>query len=362
MKKITLKNIIAAAILVCCANASSAQNGLECVSVEYYYVSDAADAASSVGTLPAGSVTYRIYADLLPGYKFQALYGVPGHTMTIQTSTLFFNNEDRGATTPSFTKAQSAGNTIMLDSWFSVGGACSNQMGIMKSEDDGVATVVNSDGILQNNDPLAGIPLTTQDGFIAGTPSSVTFVGFTTELDVFDATSSVGNIFTTSNGSIACLGGSMGPVPTTNKVLIGQFTTDGIFQFALNMQIGTPSGGVENYVAASPTGAEIMLSCLTFNSSLVTNTPEEIASAATVNIYPNPASDVLKIDVLNAAKSSNNSYKVYDVLGNVVAQKNIGEINGNYSEIIDITNYSNGMYFVELNINDAKSTKKIIKK
>ena len=54
-----------------------AQNGLENITVEKYYVSNAADATGSIGVLPVGSVTYRIFADLLPGYKFQAAYGVP---------------------------------------------------------------------------------------------------------------------------------------------------------------------------------------------------------------------------------------------------------------------------------------------
>src|SRR5882762_5170611 len=74
--------------------------GLENVTVEKYYVSNAADATGSVGALPAGSVTYRIYADLATGYKFQALYGVATHALKLTTTTTFFNNEDRGATTP----------------------------------------------------------------------------------------------------------------------------------------------------------------------------------------------------------------------------------------------------------------------
>ena len=50
-----------------------AQNGLENITVEKYYVSNAADAAGSVGVLPTGSVTYRVYADMLPGYNLQAI-------------------------------------------------------------------------------------------------------------------------------------------------------------------------------------------------------------------------------------------------------------------------------------------------
>ena len=94
-----LKNLTVGLLLALLSGSAYAQNGLEGVVVEKYYVSNAADAAGSIGVLPVGSVTYRVYADLLPGYKFQAIYGVSTHTLKINTSTTFFNNEDRGATT-----------------------------------------------------------------------------------------------------------------------------------------------------------------------------------------------------------------------------------------------------------------------
>jgi hypothetical protein len=363
MKKTTLKNLTACFLFSISGITAYAQNGLECIVVEKYYVSNAADAAGSLGVLPSGSVTYRVYADMLPGYKFQALYGVTGHPMNIQTTTLFFNNEDRGATTSTYTKAQATGNTIMLDSWFSVGGACSNQLGIMKSEDNGVANVVNADGILQNNDASAGIPLTTQDGLIAGTPVSVTFVGLSaSDLNVFDALSNVGNSFATSNGSVAALGGSMGPIPATNEVLVGQFTTDGAFSFALNVQIGTPSGGVENYVAQSPTGSEIMLSCLTYNSLTVDVKNDPKPAGPSVKIYPNPVSDVVKLDIASSDKIEKASYKIINVLGATIADKTIGQVMGNYSETVDISSLSRGIYFMELNLDGTKTTTKLIKK
>ena len=277
---------------------ANAQNGLENITVEKYYISNAADAAGSIGTLPTGSVTYRIYADMLPGYRFQAAYGVPGHTLTIATTTTFFNNEDYGATTPAFSKTNAAKNSVMLDSWLSVGAACSANYGILKSEDNvsGGATVVNNTTpqILQNADPLAGIPLTTQDGIYAGTPEAVTFVGITTnDLHVFDATSQAGNLFTTSNGSWAALNGALGPVPATNRVLIAQLTTTGCLSFELNIQIGTPNGGVENYVAKNPVGNEILLPSLTYGGpatvAVTANPSGAICSGTSVTFTATPS-------------------------------------------------------------------------
>ncbi len=247
--------------------AAFAQNGLESVIVEKYYVSNAADAAASVGALPVGSVTYRVYADMLPGYKFQAMYGVSAHILKINSTTPFFNNEDRGKNTGSIATAFINDNSVALDSWFSAGGAAVGNMGILKSEDNGVANLITACPILQNVDPTAGIGLMTQDGMQTGTPVAVTFVGLTTELDVFDATSQVGSTFQTSNGSIAALTGAVGPVPSTNKVLLGQFTTTGNFHFELNIQIGTPTGGTQNYVSSSPVGTEISIPSLVFTAN-----------------------------------------------------------------------------------------------
>jgi chitodextrinase len=266
MKKIFSLIFILSALFV---SKSNAQNGLENVIIEKYYVSNAADSAASAtaagGNLPVGSVTYRVYADLLPGYKFQALYGVAAHPLTISTSTTFFNEENFGGTSPNGISANNnRRNAVMLDSWFSVGGSSAGKMGVLKTEDtDG--SVGNANGVLLNADPSAGIAISVQDGQIVAAPQAVTFVGINNtgngDLGVFDALSGVGGSFTTSNGSIASLNGSTGPT-ATNRVLIGQFTTNGILTYALNIQVGTPTGGVQNFVSSNPTGAEITIASL----------------------------------------------------------------------------------------------------
>ncbi len=237
---------------------SNAQHGLKKIIVEKYYISDAKDAAVSGGKLPAGSVTYRLFVDMLPGYKFQAVYGIPGHELRIETTTKFFNNEDFGGTTANVIPYRNLKNsTVMLDSWLSVGAGSEGTFGILKSADNGVETIVNANGILQNNDPKAGILVKSQDGLIEGSPSRVTEYGIDSIVSVFN-NKTTGSVFSTSNGSWACLGGVVGP-DSSNKVLIGQFTTDGIFTFELNIQIGTPNRGVENYVAKYPVGKELQL-------------------------------------------------------------------------------------------------------
>ncbi len=246
-----MKKILLSFVLIFLGIMSQAQNGLDSVIVEKYYISNAADAAGSSGILPVGSITYRIYVSMKTGYKFQMAYGNATHNLKMTTTTSFFNNEDYGSTTPNFSKANAAKNTVMLDSWLSVGAACNGNFGVMKSEDNGTANVVNTNGLLANNAPAMGIPLTTQDGFLAGSPQSVTMVGITTEADVFGDGTANGNSFILNNAAWSSLNGSTGPT-STNRVLIAQITTDGIFHYELNVQLGTPQGGVQNYVSSNP--------------------------------------------------------------------------------------------------------------
>ena len=65
--------------------------GLENIIIEKYYISDSADSVGSIGNLPVGSYTYRIYVDMLPGYKFISAYGTSNHNLKFTTSTTFFN-------------------------------------------------------------------------------------------------------------------------------------------------------------------------------------------------------------------------------------------------------------------------------
>lgn len=277
-----------------------AQNGLEQVIVEKYYVSNAADslaadvaatdAGYALGALPVGSVTYRVYADMLPGWKMSAVYGnpLPVREFRISTTTSFYNNPFGSVTQPSIAKAGIKNNIAALDSWLSVGGACNGNFGILKSEDPGgtgtnannITTASNPDNVLLNNDPAAGIPLTTQDGLyaLAGV-QPITLVGFTTETDIFGDGSIVGDTLLVSDASYASLNGSEGPIPATNRVLIGQFTTDGAFSFELNIQIvSADMQKFQKYVAKNPDTTEIQIPSLIY---------PPVSSPPTINVtYP----------------------------------------------------------------------------
>lgn len=336
--------------------------GLENIIVETYYITDANDANADAdgGVLPVGSVTYRVFVDMLPGYKFQAAYGVPGHELRIETTTLFFNNEDRGATTPTYSKVQARNNTVMLDSWFSVGAACAGQMGVLKADDDTVATVINSYSppVLQNSDPLAGIPLTERDGMLPGTPEAVTFVGF--DPSMFDAQNdgTNGPSFVTDNGSWAALNGSSG-LTADNRVLIGQFTTDGNFSFELNVQIGTPAGGIENYVARNPVGSEVLFPACIFPGGGTGVAASELTRIPML-VYPNPATDEARVTFKPVMSNSDYVLSLYDEYGRLVRRT----VGSNASlvciETIQLAGLSSGLYSLVVTTPGGKAVSKLI--
>jgi hypothetical protein len=369
LKPRTMKKSLLFASLIFGSFTIGAQ-GLENIIVETYYISDANDATMDAdgGTLPVGSVTRRIYVDMLPGYKFQAAYGVPasgdalGHELRIATTTQFFNNIDRGATSPTYTKAQAKNNTVMLDTWLSAGAACSGNFGVLKSADDGVATNVNSDDVLLNNAAEIGVPLTEQDGLLLVTGSSplnvTTLGGVESQAALYFDAENAGSVFSTFDGAWSALAGATGPNPETNQVLIAQITTDGTLTFELNIQIGTPAGGVERYVAANPVAEEILFPACTYNSDLITSIGEQTNRIEELSIYPNPVSEILNIEtVFNTG--SLGRYSIYTMRGERVWARTL--TGGQSLNTIDVSDLAKGQYVLECIADGKRQTQRFIK-
>ncbi len=240
--------------------AQTQQQGLEGILVEQYYMSGKNDLAANsfAGELKKNAVTYRIYVDLLPGYRFQAAYGSKEHPLFIKTSTSFFNNTDKGGVVASVIPRRSLGkNTVMLDSWLSVGSASELSLGIPKEDDDTSGFVEFENGYLINRTKEVPVLPSERDGlkYTLNMPLH-TFFGLDSVIQVFG--NKGGSEFVVSNGAWACMGkGSMGVDSLShNKVLIAQITTDGALEYELNIQIGTPEGKVQRYVARNPKDSE----------------------------------------------------------------------------------------------------------
>lgn len=238
-------------------------SGMQGVIVERYYVADENDAADTDGGtgLTAGAVTYRVYVDLKPGYKLLTVGGFENHPITMGTSTTFFNNDDRGdAWGANINDIHLDKNTVGIDSWLTIGGASDAHWGVLKSRDTDGSIVggVNNDGgsnsvpegLLSNDAPSAGIPLTEADGLQPGVVPTINAVG--TAPDLFE--SGGASSYTNANYAWAVLGGISAP-DTANQILIGQFTTDGVLSLCLNFFVKLP----DSLVCDDPACHEFMI-------------------------------------------------------------------------------------------------------
>ncbi len=160
----SIKITIGALLAVFMNQTAIAQQGLEGIVVEKYYVSDLADSTNAAdqlasSPLKAGSITYRVYANLLPGYKVIQMFGLTEHPLKFNTTTAFFNDPNYGVSVYQGTSLNNTKKyTTLIDSYLTIGGVCAGTVGVLKSEDtDG--TIGNNQGLLTNFTPIMGAPI-----------------------------------------------------------------------------------------------------------------------------------------------------------------------------------------------------------
>jgi hypothetical protein len=304
MKKINFLLVM----FLSCLGYIKAQDGLENIIVETYYVAGAADG------LPAGTKTYRVYADLAPGWALQTFYGNTAHPLRIYSSTNFQNTYANKSLATAIDATALTG-LRGLDSWLTLGAGADTYNGVLKSEDDGVDNILTTSSLLNNVTTEMGIGLKTQDGYIAddgvGTDAiaSISTNGYTNTLAaVFYSGSSVANNFTSSNFALGVP--SFTGTTAANRVLLGQFTTAGTFGFEINVQVrNTTTLAVQNFVHSNPTGAERTIPSLTLTPMDVAITTPTTASVYTAGdaIMATATSTVAGLDsivfVYNGIKS-----------------------------------------------------------
>lgn len=245
-------------LFIFCANA---QDAIKNVIVETYYVSDEKDATDTIGgKLEAGSKTYRIYVQLRPGCKLISLYGDKDNMLRIYSTAPFFNNITEGVTfAKDINSKYLANNTVALDSWITLGQttrkAAKTYFGIPKSQDTDGSVVggINNDGgsakvqggLLSNNNPSAGVPLTTADGMdtLTKVVSNWAHNGFIDLISGEDSTifGSIkpGSEFVSNKAYLANTG-IVGVNADSNQVLVAQLTTKGEISFELNIKVFDP--------------------------------------------------------------------------------------------------------------------------
>ena len=243
---------------------------LEKVIVEKYYVSDSNDFTdTSGGIVSIGSTTYRIYIDLAPGSILKKIYGDPNHPFEITSTEVFFNNIlDGKSFAKDITKVSLEENTVALDSWLTLGQVVKKQgaktyYGVIKNQDDDGSFIggINNDGgsalistgLLVNNDPSCGIPLTSSDGIDTMTVTPLTWfdagvVDFTSGNDSTIFGSLVPKKEFISTGFELRNSGVTGVNLDSNQIIIAQLTTKGDLSFKLNLEIEQLINGLPTLV------------------------------------------------------------------------------------------------------------------
>jgi hypothetical protein len=277
------KNILLLMCLSIITFFANAQTGLVGIEVETYYISTAAD--NTAHGVPTGSKTYRVYANLAPGFGLQSIYGTQWpdgeiDSLVFFSTQNFWNAADGDNLANSIANSLLAANANIIDSWLTFGSGGGTRRGIRKVDDTdgGIATT------LTNSGGAMGSPLTTHDGrFNTGNAVAAATVGADMTMSPFDAlyNATVGNRFSTaslSNGFVLSGNGTVatGALPGNNRVLLGQFTTAGEFGYNINIQIGNGTI-VEQWVADSPRQDGSAPQYTMPSLKLVPNTPPTVA-------------------------------------------------------------------------------------
>lgn len=290
------------------------QEPLEDVIVETYYIVDSTENFSDTNLKP-GSITYRIYSDLAPGYRLGGVFASSINPVFINTTSYFYNHE-LGSTIANNidTALFSEAPELTLDSWISMGNAAGSALdGILKTEDYDGSFIKG----LNNNSDILGIPVYEKDGYIEGYEKSVTETGL--NLSVFDTLGS--EFFSTSGGWLE-LDSATGPT-LSNKILLLQLTTDGALTFNLNLQVRGPQNSIFQYVASNPQNNAIQSDALVFPRPVYGCTDP---TACNYNTEATIENGTCIFPVLNCSECFNDTLRIIDSDGDGIC--NAEEISG----------------------------------
>jgi hypothetical protein len=221
------------------------QNGLDGIIVEKTPVS--VEARNDDPEIPEGAFTYRIFVDMDTAFELQAVFALETHELFLATSTQFYNHAEFGATSGGdiLNSLLGAFPSLAYDSYITINAASNNMLGILMDED-------STDGII--------------DGMVLGSALPMQSVG--ENFSIPFGTENYSGKYSTYRGIYSVIGGETGPT-ATNKVLIGQFTTDGEFSFELNIQIRRKgTADYKRFVARNPIGNDYLFAGLTYPGNL----------------------------------------------------------------------------------------------
>jgi hypothetical protein len=195
------------------------QNGIDSVFVEKW-------ASFSLKETHEEYITYRIYADLKKGYRLQAIYGINEHPLIVKTSGHFYNHPEG-----SFLGTNLGSNTFSSISNI-------NETSISPKFSDRSVKKIN-------------LFFSKIKDFETLEPQIVIYGNENLSIALNNSNNLNINQLHLNNTSIACMNGVSG-LDTNNYVLLGQLSTNGKLYLELNLQLISPEGKIEKYVARKP--------------------------------------------------------------------------------------------------------------
>lgn len=103
-------------------------------------------------------------------------------------------------------------------------------------------------------------------------------------------------------------------------------------------------------------GCSTVSTITTVNDVGVGEVPEMIL----LNVYPNPTNSDVTIE-MNSAKETDLKFTLVNIAGQLVYAEELKNLNGVYKKNIQLKEYPNGIYFLQLITNDEVVTRKIVK-
>ena len=143
-------------------------------------------------------------------------------------------------------------------------------------------------------------------------------------------------------------------VANTNNGYNTAYTKNGVSGFATNYT--STIAGLYTFQYVTPTGT----TTINYNGPAQCTVPNLAGEKFTaieqnISIYPNPATDILKINLGNNVQESDvQNISIYDFKGNLIIKTL------KFNPSLDIKNLSNGIYFVKIQFSNSVVTKKLL--
>lgn len=86
----------------------------------------------------------------------------------------------------------------------------------------------------------------------------------------------------------------------------------------------------------------------------------ELSSVYSINVFPNPSSGLFTLK-FNSTETKEVSYQITDALGKKIVAANLGRISPEFNKQIDLSEYANGVYFLQIVADNVPQTIQLVK-